>query len=138
MNGCLLPPGTEVRKQWWILHECPYSGICGFLLCRFGSDLRSDGRTPVEGPVARCRCSQAVCDGNENSVLAFDRDLDLLFSEAGYAFSGCHDGRLYCSFLWSCLHAGSGRGVILGSGRPRRRIWNDHELVEYGGIKNPT
>ena len=70
--------------------------------------------------------------------MAFDRDLDLLLSDPGHAFSGRFDGSIYCNFLWGGLHAGSGGCVILGSGRPRRRIWNDHELVEYGGIKNPT
>ena len=67
--------------------------------------------------------------------MAFDRDLDLFLSDPGHAFSGCSDGRIYCGFLWSGIHAGSGGGIILGSGGSRRRIWNDRELVEYGGIQ---
>ena len=31
-----------------------------------------------------------------------------------------------------------GGGVILGSGGSRRRIWNDRELVDYGGIQIST
>lgn len=94
-------------------------------MCRSGS-------TPVEGSVARRGCFPTICNGNEDSVLAFDRDLDLLLSEAGHAFSGGHDGHIHCSLLWSGLQSGVGRGFLLGSGGTCRWIWNDRKLVTYG------